>query len=513
VCLTVTDGTNISQTSATITVTNPDTVFSGTNTRCFSNDADFTGCPTGATQVTTSDFDSAVNTHLATGRRLLFKRGHIFTASTSSQIDVDGPGIIGAYGTAGARPIIRHSGVQAILPGDRAQPGLDDWRIMDLEFDGQSSTSAYAIYGTQGNVGQVNRWLILRCHFHHMRAAVMFSEDILDAWNSGSFPGHQIYNEIFVVDSVTNNIVGESGSYSFYGSAHRLALLGNDLDNDNTGSHTVRILHTQRAAITNNRMAGGGTTAGVGRHTFKLHAYNWNVAGVSNPGGVGTWSEYVVVGDNAIEGGEEFWIAAVGPQSAAPSEVEEYVRHVIFERNKFVASSTTTQMLTLWANQISVRNNLFVLTGAADPLAILAERRGAENVHQDLWVYNNTFFSSSSGIDATVLWLDNTYLGAVFRNNLAYMPSASSVDMIFGSGGAGQPVAFSANSGDAQARTTSPNFVNPAPTLASPVTDFKIQSPSYAIDAGVAVPVRSDIEWEDRPKPGGGAYDIGFDEF
>lgn len=83
-------------------VTDPDVVYAGTLTICFSNDADFTGAPVGCTQVTTSLL-SDIQTYVASGKRLRGKRGATFTgsstvggldlsATTGATLDVFGPG-------------------------------------------------------------------------------------------------------------------------------------------------------------------------------------------------------------------------------------------------------------------------------------------------------------------------------------------------------------------------------------------------------------------------------------
>src|SRR4030066_531277 len=91
VTLTVFDGTNTATTNTTITVQDPDTVFAGTNTICFSTSGTFTGCPAGATQTTTSNFVTAI-ANQTTNKRLLFRRGETFTAASTAAITVTGPG-------------------------------------------------------------------------------------------------------------------------------------------------------------------------------------------------------------------------------------------------------------------------------------------------------------------------------------------------------------------------------------------------------------------------------------
>ncbi len=119
VTLNVTDGTNtVSNACIRIAVLDPDVIFSGDNTICFSTSGDFTNVPTGtctvagilgtpgATAIQTDDFSGAVNTYQATGKRLLFRRGEIWNATAPAIIREDGPGLVGSYGTASTRPMI-----------------------------------------------------------------------------------------------------------------------------------------------------------------------------------------------------------------------------------------------------------------------------------------------------------------------------------------------------------------------------------------------------------------------
>jgi len=76
----VTDGVTVFEShDVTITVTDPDTFYSTTNTICVSTSGDFTGCPIGATQVTSSAFKTTIDTYKGTDQRILFKRGESWT--------------------------------------------------------------------------------------------------------------------------------------------------------------------------------------------------------------------------------------------------------------------------------------------------------------------------------------------------------------------------------------------------------------------------------------------------
>lgn len=117
--------------SVTITVRDPDTVWSGGSTVCVSASGNFSGCPAGARQVKTSDFAAALQSQCGIPGnrpvRCLFRRGEKFFATRKTRTG-DGPHLIGAFGN-GAAPVIDHSNN---LETSLISPNGDDIRIMDL---------------------------------------------------------------------------------------------------------------------------------------------------------------------------------------------------------------------------------------------------------------------------------------------------------------------------------------------------------------------------------------------
>ena len=342
VSLTVSDGTHTATANTTITVQDPATVFAGTNTLCFSTSANYTDCPVGATHVQTSDFAAAINSHQNTNRRLLFRRGETFTAGSSGTIDKTGPGIIGAYGSGTARPIakiVAGGSFPIIELSGPDTPGIGDWRVMDFEIDG-SSVRDQGVSGVGAN-GGFNQFLALRLNIHDIWRGVAAGPSILDWWNNYGHPGHTIFDQWAVVDSTMNAIPGcnSPGNYNcdwrVYLAAKHSTVQGNYLDNQDTGgSHVLRSEYTGKGVFSNNTLA----RAGDFQLAIKLHAGAWATAGVANPGGVGTYSEQVVIADNKIIGGINPWTISLGPQDEAQ---DERVRDIIVERNWFTAGSAT----------------------------------------------------------------------------------------------------------------------------------------------------------------------------
>jgi hypothetical protein len=130
VAMTASDGTNTASCSVQVTVQAADGVFSGNNTICFSASGTFTDAPAGfctspgVSAITTSNFPAAVATFAAPGRRLLFRGGEIFTAAGAATLRVNGPGILGSYGTGKAR--LRSTGGGILDISTAATPNLRD---------------------------------------------------------------------------------------------------------------------------------------------------------------------------------------------------------------------------------------------------------------------------------------------------------------------------------------------------------------------------------------------------
>ena len=208
------------------------------------------------------------------------------------------------------------------------------------------------------------------------------------------------------------------------------------------------------------------------------------------------FTEQVVLSDNKFTAGAGAdWNVTIGPQDQFENEK---VRNVIVERNWFAPHSGQRVALMVWAQDITVRNNLFNLTGAAERRGMLVERRGVEPAPANVHVYNNTFYSNSIGGFFPIQFAEGG--GMVAKNNLGYAPLSTTRDMISGS------AMIESNTTDAGI-LLSPGFLGLTPV--APV-DFVLGALSSALNAGAAVPVFSDFSRHDRPQ--GGARDLGATE-
>ena len=195
------DGTNTATCQILVTADDPDIVFAGAATTCISDTADFTGCPAGANQITTSNFATGVSAITAGNsvRRLLFRRGGVWNATAAGTILTAGPGIIGAFGANPAAPRI-----QSVTAFAAINPRAADWRIMDIDIDGAGSITAAGVLGDAG----AKQILLLRLNINNLNNGLVFSD-----FNA-------LFDQIAVVDSSISNIIGGGGGQVISGAPY-----------------------------------------------------------------------------------------------------------------------------------------------------------------------------------------------------------------------------------------------------------------------------------------------------
>ena len=477
VSLTVLDGAGAATRSVQITVSDPNTVFAS-NTLCVGNSqpvAGSGGCPAGAAVLQSSDFDAAINGNIASRKRILFRRGDTFTASASANVSVAGPGLIGAFGS-GAAPVVNATVNSTILQlSSGSTPTIKDWRIMDLEINGNSGAATNA-FKAEGGIDQVT---MLRLNIHHVHFGVQMSPDTLD--NHGS--AHRLWDQWAVVDSTIRNAIGGAGGYILYFSGQRVAVMGNVLSDSSAAEHVLRTPYIFKGVFSHNDMSKPLAT----KHVVKMQAASWFSAAPT------VYTEQILLSDNKFTSGDGgSWTVALGPMNA---QTDERVKQIIVERNWFAPHPGQNTALIVFAQDVTVRNNIFHLPGQT---GINVERRGIEPPPANVHVYNNTFYSNSVGGFSPIRFVEGA--GMVAKNNLGYAPLSTSRTMVSGS-------AIIANNTSNAGILLSPGFLGLVPV--APV-DFVLGALSSAINAGAAVPVFSDFFRHDRPQDG--AFDRGAAE-
>ncbi|MBI5779158.1 MAG: putative Ig domain-containing protein [Planctomycetes bacterium] len=513
--LTAFDGTNTAVANTTITVQDPDVIFAGTNTICIGATVTPTpgvdGCPDGAFTVMQPNFATAITTYATTGKRVLFRRGDTFTSTASGALTSNGPGIVGAFG-AGASPIVRMTNNTVILAlSNRSTPGIGDWRVMDLEFDGLSTLLSEGVR-TQGGINQVT---LLRLNMHDIHDGFGFTATILDSQNGNGYPGHKTYDQIAIVDSSVVRIVGTTGGVGFAGSGKHFAMLGNFGDDAILGEHVVRLFYLYKAVVSNNTLSRQASTKGV----IKMHGPTWTPStdyhtdppptGVE--GETGGYTELVVLSDNKFVGMSNA-VYTVN-MAAQDSYKDERLRNIIVERNWWPKpidiTNSVVKALAVDADEVTIRNNICAISSGGFVLV-----RGTPGSPTDIItppptnvrVYNNTIYSNRPTSVGYFIAVDirAPSTNVTVYNNLAYAPyvrtDSWATNMVID---AGTGTITAANSTNFQIKNTFPGWFSATPDVP---TDFMLMGGSYAIGVGALVPVWSDFFRTPRPQ---GSMDMG----
>ena len=517
VSLTVSDGANsISNACVQIVVSDPDVVFAGTNTVCIGATslpvAATGGCPAGAVAQMTADFAVGIS-FATTGKRVLFRRGDIWTAPGGAgvaRISPDGPGIVGAFG-AGASPLVRPAlpaGNNMLeISGLRGTPNVKDWRIMDLEFDGQGTMRSNGVVGAAG----AQQITLVRLKFYDIGKGILFSGQALDFPCTALCPltgplGEKGYDQIAIYNTDIQRSINPTGGGGMGLEATRLSLLGNFVNDTTAAEHPIRIQYASKAVIQSNDFGLPPNAKSV----FTLRAINVGVGGVTSPG----ITEQAVISDNLFRGGLSSQIVHIRPSAATE---DQRIRDIIFDGNFILGGSGAQDALITSADEITVRNNIINMTGGFNYNCMRFEQSGAEPAHSEIRVYNNTCFTNDPGTGITpptlrFVTLDATNTNVSIKNNLGYAPNVISLPTLLLNPGSTGVIGASGtfgNSSNFQIRNTSPLFSNGSGTF-SQASDYTVGAASYAVNNGVAVPVFFDFFRNSRPL--GLSFDIGATE-
>jgi hypothetical protein len=500
VCVTVTDGANTAARPVTITVTSPDSApeFAGAATLCVDSRArpvaGADGCPAGAAVLQSADFDAVINTTARNGaahKRILFRRGGTYTSSTASRIHATGPGLVGAYGS-GAKPLI--NGASSKLEfGSTSNLAFADWRLVDLNFDGQNQTASG---GTAfESVGPFRQLTFLRVEARRFRDGILLSKWFLDSVNASTAFRAPLWSEFAFVDSTIQDV----HDHGFLGHANRFSIMGsrflarsNLSAAQNQLTHLVRLGYTNSAVISHNDLAGGS------------EGNTLTIRGVPNAGDRtiprDAWTEKTVVSDNVITGGNSVWFFTI---RRVNESTDARFRNILVERNLVVATPPTVAMLVTDAGELTVRNNLWNLTGAATPVGIVLEKSSLTpaGVNANISVYNNTAYSGSTGAGSYrfVEARSGAPANLRVRNNLSYAPALTGgLAAVSGTPGTGSVISH--NTDGAAIRTSNPGFSG---GLTGPL--MWRATGSGVVNQGTAVPVWSDFFLGPRI----GTYDLG----
>ena len=488
VLLTAYDGTNkASNSCAQIVVQDPNTVFSRANTICVGASTTPVqgqdGCPVGANTVQMSNFATAISSYAKTGTRLLFKHDDKFTESQAASLSAVGPITLGKYGI-GANPKIQSTatGITNIITlGAPTAYTTQDWRVMDLELDGQSHSNLIG-FGVNGNADQ---FTLLRINAHDMGDGIMLDGGVLEYYMSANSYTEHMFDQFTVADSTFNTFLA---GYGFLITANHLSLLGTIVNDATAAQHVVRIMHSANGVISNNTFSNPALT----KQTFTLRGLSVTNTGICCeylpnllPGNA-AYTSQTVVSDNHFIAGLSNQPVTVGPSD--PNAWDARFKDIIFERNWYAGAGTNCciAMLTMQTQDTTVRNELIDMTGGGSHLGIAIGAAGTNSINSDnVRLYNNTIFSNEP-VDFSAVRVQVGPTNITVINNLAYSPNVSGY---FINPGWGIPTTASNN--------TNTTNTSPLLTAVPPATAIQFKPNcigiNYPCSQGAPVPVWSDF--------------------
>ena len=497
--LIVMDGVNTETVPTTITVQDPNTVYAGANTICISHSGNFTGAPSGATQVNTAgntDMSAAFNTYKGSNKRILFCKADSWTCSAPLTMTNFNGLYLGGYGT-GVAATFGSGTMVSVTPSAldnsvfRTTNGCSDLRICNFKIAANSNTYAVSLNDS------ISQALIYKVEVRGCPSG-------FDAYPGGGgtnnvFDQHCMYE--CLIDNVDSGSGG--GGFGVFCGFVRGGILGCYFDNCNYGEGTLRVPYLDRGHINNNYIARPNKTKNI----VKIHSFDYTQ--------VALYSEKFVFSANVMDlrGGYSYngtTVTEVGESSIIIGSGGvgggERVRNGIVENNYTYGCRGNPKRLvfsSINCPNMTIRNNIadFLLGATSAEYVGTFVDRGATfctvgtsatgDPTIGVRIYNNSMYCNVDNSTSPMVWITGADTSQVeVKNNISYQPYLGAwADKIVYVGNGATVAAYTASNNTVN-QTTNPNFTAIPPVA---LADWKPNTGSYAINAGATVPVLRDF--------------------
>lgn len=459
-----------------ITVTDPDSDYPGTQTVVISQAGDFSGAPSGADPITTSDWADVraeLVSSAASPKRVLLRRGETWTVdATHTFAATNVGGTLGAFGT-GAKPIANISGGGAIFVYRGS-----DWRIMDI--DARDATVNDGDFLTSGGTDMMEDLLLLRVETLDFNRILLCSM----GQNLVGYTSGRAHGPVFFADCEFHNTTPDvNNQVKMLMSLEQSAFLGcsyqhqppNPPTDPNTASG-MRFVWARKLVFSNTKMY---DRADGHKAILRFHGVEINP---SNPNYSDLYTEELVISGNDIDMGSGIpW--RIDPVN--PNDYEQHFRKILVERNWIRRTDATLggqDILMRGGNEVSddvahFRRNVFYRANAATVILIDENAgTGTSPAPRAVKIYNNTFHTD----DTVATWFPLSVASAIsdgidIHSNIGFGQNASAVDLASGGG------AWTEDSNVTGTDSPANWFVTNPPTQP---THFKLVSGANAVDAG-----------------------------
>lgn len=330
----------VSETSLSITVQDPSSVYAGTRTVCVSTSGYFADCPAGAAQQTVLP-DSASYS----GRRVLLRRGESFGTINiphgASHVQ------IGAFGSGSTKPTVSRVSIGTLNPSSSAFP--HDITVSDLSISGgiEQYVTASRLLFYRNDIGSQGSGLVAQINL-----ASALGYIVQHHW----LPRDQYYQprEIFVVE---NRVHGSTSNpiVNMVGEGSRFVIMGNDMGT--AQQHTVRIYAMHKGFIAHNALRGrssDGIRVALKLHSGGLGEYDDNYAISGN-----SWAtRQVVIANNRLGDTTDnnSFTGGASPENNT-SESRQGLEDVVLENNLFYRGPNTNTEFILMGRRMTTRGN------------------------------------------------------------------------------------------------------------------------------------------------------------
>lgn len=327
----------------TITVTDPNTVYSGSNTVVISRGTDFTGAPSGALRI--GNANSWPN--FESGKRYLLKAGDDFRSLGRIYMEDVSDFQIGSFGS-GAKPMV--SSVFISMDEDNAANPPRNGVVQNLNtisIRQQIMFNHLLVYKNTliGTGAGISNGGAVDWYATNQRGTSSLADW---KWCQG----------FFVVENHVDMNMDYTGPRNpIQGGGKWFTVLGNY--STNAREHTLRAFYTYRSIIGHNELTGLNERGA--KHALKMHArgtQDWHDSmfpdgstTINNPR-----SQYIRVHNNVLGNDRSLnsWTMQVAPQNDASLEG---MQDVVVESNRFVASSSTLRDFQSLGNHVTERGN------------------------------------------------------------------------------------------------------------------------------------------------------------